>query len=284
MANAVITGATQEGATPNGASIIGTNPPRANIQARVDSAVEGISFSGLQKPDVQDALKKMGCQESKQRQFKANADGGTGPALISFDDGVGTYQITSGKPLVNSPWVAYDWKGNVDAGAQVYSSKTGSAKKYPSSLRTKAEYKTFISETVNPIRCRALLNPIGLTPVAKEPIETYVERCLAALGPIAGDAPAADFTKVNPIGSTPVNQLLEDGVRGYNGFAGPNLYGLVLHEFRPDRDFLAAVPDSDLATLPSNTAIWQRVPVTDRGTSGDPNYVANVTSRSATCN
>jgi hypothetical protein len=283
-AKAVLTGATLEGGTPNGAAIIGTNPPRANIQARVDLAVDGISFSGLQKADVQDALKKMGCQESRQRQFKANADGGTGPALISFDDGVGTYQITSDKPLVNNPSVAYDWRANVDTGAQVYSSKAAVAKRYPSLLRARAEYKMFISETVNPARCDGLLNPIGLTPVPKQPVETYVERCKAGLGPIAGDAPAADFTKVNPIGSAPVNQLLEDGVRGYNGFAGPKLFELALHEFRPDSNFLVALPDVDLPTLPSNTAIWQRVPPSDRGSSGDPNYVANVTSKSATCN
>jgi hypothetical protein len=48
--------------------------------------------------------------------------------------------------------------------------------------------------------------------------------------------------------------------------------------------FLASVPDDELDTLSTNSDIWQRIPASDRGSKGDPNYVANVTSQQATCN
>ena len=77
--------------------------------------------------------------------------------------------------------------------------------------------------------------------------------------------------------------LLEDGVRGYNGYGTKTLYGVALREFRPDINFLKNLPDSSLAGLATNTAIWERVPVADRGTSGDPDYVNRVTQRQPSC-
>ncbi len=68
------------------------------------------------------------------------------------------------------------------------------------------------------------------------------------------------------------DQLELDTIRGFNGFAGG------LHEFRVRRD---TTPDRLLvvtidASRTRGTAEWERVPVTERGTSGDPNYVNNV--------
>ncbi len=283
-AKAVVDGVTLNAASPEGAVINGTNPPRTSIQSRVDLAVDGTGFSGLRKADVKDAVKRIGCQESRQRQFKAAADGGTGPGLISPDNGVGAYQITSGNPIVKDPPIIYDWRKNTDAGTTIFSSKTTFSKQYPGLLQSKDKYKAYISEKINKGRCMRGLDPIGLPPVAKKPKDTYSERCMASLTLIPGDAPAANFTKINLLGATPVNQLLEDGVRGYNGFAGPKLFELPLHEFQPDEDFLLTVPDGDLDTLSTNSDIWLRVPVSDRGSSGDPNYVGNVTSQQATCN
>jgi hypothetical protein len=283
-AKAVVSAVTLTATSPEGAIIDGTNPPRASIQSRVDMAVDGNGFSGLRKVDVKDAVKRIGCQESKQRQFKAAADGGTGPGLISPDNGVGAYQITSGNPIVKDPPIVYDWRKNTDAGTTIFSSKTADSNRYPGSLRSSTDYRIYISETINPDRCARGLDPIGLPPVAKKPKDTYSERCMASLILIPGDPPAANFTKINLLGTTPVNQLLEDGVRGYNGFAGPKLFGLFLHEFQPDENFLKTAPDSDLDTLPKDSDIWQRVPVSNRGSKGDPNYVSNVTSQQATCN
>ena len=68
------------------------------------------------------------------------------------------------------------------------------------------------------------------------------------------------------------DQLELDTIRGFNGFAGG------LHEFRVRRD---TTPDRLLVvTLDASgtrgTAEWERVPVAERGASGDPNYVNNV--------
>jgi hypothetical protein len=115
-----------------------------------------------------------------------------------------------------------------------------------------------ITGTVNPIRTMNGLAAITITP-----------------------APA--FTTAGVIGSTPPDELLEDATRGYNGYGGPSLYGHVLHEFEPDLNFLETVPNSQLPRLGTNPLVWMRVPVSARGTSGDPNYVADVTAESPQC-
>jgi hypothetical protein len=104
------------------------------------------------------------------------------------------------------------------------------------------------------------------------------------LKPIPLPPPAPAFSKTGVIGSSPSNQLLEDAVRGYNGFGGPKLFGLVLHEFAPDAQFLLNVPDTDLPGLSTNSNVYRRVDVTERGSAGEPNYVSIVTNRSPTCN
>lgn len=68
------------------------------------------------------------------------------------------------------------------------------------------------------------------------------------------------------------DQLQLDTIRGFNGFAGG------LHEFRVRRDTTAdrllVVTIDGSGTR--GTAEWERVPVNERGTAGDPNYVNNV--------
>lgn len=272
------------GATSPSLAIYGTNPQRTQIQDRVDTAVDARTFSGLSKGDVKDAMKRMACRESRQVQFRGQADGGIGPALISPDNGTGIFQITSGDPIVNKPAVVYDWRANVDAGATTFAEKAKFARGYPALLRNSAQYKKYVSETINPARCTSGLQPIGLPSVPPDPANTFAARCLGRLTTIPGNPPAPDFPSGGMIGSNPINMLLEDGVRGYNGFAGPSLYGSVLHEFRPDVDFLTSASNALLANLGTNTAVWHRVPIADRGNSGDPNYVGNVTVRTTACN
>jgi hypothetical protein len=76
------------------------------------------------------------------------------------------------------------------------------------------------------------------------------------------------------------NQLLEDTTRGYNGYGGTSRYRGLLREFKPDLVILTTVPSAQVATINNNPLVWTRVSVTDRGTSGNPNYVANVTALS----
>ena len=271
------------GTTSPTLAIHGTNPQRTSIHSRVDAAVDVRSFSGLAGGDVKDTLKRMACQESTQKQFTGARDGGTGPVLVSFDNGVGIFQLTSGDPLATKPSIAFDWRSNVDDGASVFSSKVKVSKSYSASLRKNAAYKRFISETINQGRCMGGFQPVGLPAVPKNPADTYIDRCLASLTDIPTDAPAADFTASGLLGANVVDMLLEDGVRGYNGYGGNKLYGVALREFRPDSDFLLTLPDNSLPTLSTNTSIWQRVPVSERGTAGDPDYVGKVTLKQPTC-
>lgn len=66
------------------------------------------------------------------------------------------------------------------------------------------------------------------------------------------------------------DQLELDTIRGFNGFAGG------LHEFRVRLDARGLLVVSLDASGRSGTAEWEQVPVADRGSSGDPNYVNNV--------
>ena len=68
-------------------------------------------------------------------------------------------------------------------------------------------YSDFVQNTVNPQRIVMGLLPIPLPP------------------------PAPAFSTAGMLGAGPPNQLLEDAVRGYNGYAGPKLFGNLLHEF-----------------------------------------------------
>lgn len=66
------------------------------------------------------------------------------------------------------------------------------------------------------------------------------------------------------------DQLELDTIRGFNGFAGG------LHEFRVRLDARGLLVVTLDAAGRNGVAEWERVPVTDRGSSGDPNYVNNV--------
>lgn len=64
-------------------------------------------------------------------------------------------------------------------------------------------------------------------------------------------------------------ELALDTIRGFNGYAGG------LHEFRVRRvNGTLAVTLDDTGTR--GTAEWERVPVNERGTRGDPNYVHHI--------
>ena len=223
----------------------------------------------------------MACQESQrgtrlgQRQFDADANGGIGLPIISPDNGVGIFQITSTNRCAEEGLfekcadVIFNWRENVEEGVESYKDKVEIAKSYPGRLRAAQGYRDFIRDVVNPRRQAAGLRPIRF-------------------------APAPHFTTRGPIGSEPPNQLLEDGVRGYNGFAGSLILegvliegaggrAVALHEFRPNVNFLATVPDNEVPRLHTDPRVWEHVPPTDRPARGEPNYVRLVTSRSPQC-
>lgn len=258
-ATATVNGRSLTGETPAGLKIDGANPQRSTIQAYID----GLSLGGhgLNNADVADVFKRMACQESLgQRQFNAAANGGVGPALISFDDGVGLLQITNNpcEPFRGCPDVIFSWQENADAARRVLRDRIAFAAGYPGRLSKLQEYQNFISNTINP------------------------QRVAAGRSPIKG-APTANFTTNGAFGSNPPNQLLEDGVRGYNGWAGVTEFGSVLHEFAPDTNFLVNATDAQLRGLNNNPAFWLRVPVDKRPGVGDPDYINNLKAKSPQC-
>lgn len=260
-ASATVEGEILEGETGDGLRVEGTNPQRLEIQREIENGV-GAGTQGLAGGDVSDALQRMACQENRQRQFTAPPNGGIGPVTISFDDGVGIFQITltnnCPNPFNDCHQVFFDWRANVAEGIANFRSKVGPARRYPGALRgPSSTYAEFIRSTINPMRRAQGLRPLP-------------------------GIPAPPFSTGGLLGDAPPNQLLEDAVRGVNGFAG-TLFGLVLHEFAPDTDFLLQVPNAELPGLNTDSRVWRRVPAAERPNSGDRDYVANVTGHSPEC-
>lgn len=283
-ATATVNGQPLTASTPSDLVIDGTNPQRSAIQSAIITQVPSHSFYGLQNGNVDDVVQRIACRESGQIQFDAAANGGQGTPYVASDNGIGIMQITQRSPdlFVTKPEVVFDWQTNTTLGVTTYQTKVKSALAYPASLRNDNDvtdpdsYQYYITHTINPARVVAGLMPITILP-------------------------APNFTTAGNLGSNPPNQLLEDGVRGYNGFAGTPVFDTnVLHEFIPNATFLMTVPNAQLSTLSTNPNVWARVcsvpgagllygPVnssncsTARGTSGDPVYVNNVAANPPLC-
>lgn len=166
--------------------------------------------------------------------------------------------MTVRTPFVNCREVLFDWRQNVGEGIDSLEDKAGSARRYPNRLKRAQAFRDYLRDVINP------------------------QRLAAGLSPIRG-FPVPPLSNEGLLGAEPPNQLLQDAVRGYNGFAGQR-FGEVLHEFAPDVDFLLTLPDDQLRGLNRNPAFWERVPAGDRpqGT-GEPTYVLEVIGRTATC-
>jgi hypothetical protein len=78
-------------------------------------------------------------------------------------------------------------------------------------------------------------------------------------------------------------QVEDDAIRAFNGYGGNrDQFGLPLHEFRLQMTGAGLQLVIDEVTLTA-TAAWERVPVADRGRSGDPDYVNHVRAASPSC-
>jgi len=254
-ATASVNGVQISGTTDPGLEVVGTNPDRSTIEAIIDQGSYAVG-NGLSASDVSDALKRIACQESTQEEFF-----GTGLPIISSDNGVGLFQITSCPcdPFQACRNVMFDWINNVQEGTMCLSQKAGPANGYPAALRFDPQYISYIKYTINPKRLAA----------GRRPIDT------------SKGAPAPGFTATGlleyPLVEHPPNQLLEDAVRGYNGFSGHYL-DTHLHEFVPDAMFLQNASIPQLAT----PLVWKRVPAAMRPTGGA--YVADVAAHDPGCN
>lgn len=259
---ATVDGEELTGELPPGVTVEGTNPARSAIQSSIDDQTPANGFPRLAAGDLRDALKRMACQESGQRQFRAAANGGIGFPCISFDDGVGIFQITFTNRcedlFADCRQEIFHWRENVAEGIANLRDKSGVARRYPNLLRGTQEYRDYLRDEVNPQRVAAGLRPIPGFPV-----------------------PA--FSNEGMLGAEPPNQLLEDSVRGFNGFAGM-LFGQVLHEFAPDVELLTTVPDNELPGLNRNPDFWRRVDAAERPqNTGEPDYVNRVIGQSPAC-
>jgi hypothetical protein len=73
-----------------------TNPQRTAIQSNIITQASSLSFSGLQRANVEDVAQRIACRESGQIQFQARANGGQGPPCVEPDNDIGIMQIHSG--------------------------------------------------------------------------------------------------------------------------------------------------------------------------------------------
>ena len=101
------------------------------------------------------------------------------------------------------------------------------------------------------------------------------DRAKHRLSAVALTLPDFTWTGFN-VAPSALGQLELDTIRGYNGWAGKDKFGLELHEFRVAID-AHGLPVVDLdASGTTGKVQWERVPAADRPKVGDPNYVANV--------
>lgn len=243
--------------------IVGQNPLQSTVLSYADSLILR-SVRGVPVQDIQDCFHRILRQESLQHQlvqFDANPNGGTGDPVVSFDNGVGISQVTKNDNQGHSMFSAsafWNWQANLMLGWQQLQSKLKTGYGYPAQLRGSANYHNFIKQVVNPKRQSNGLKPISGFPVPP-------------------------FTDGGMIGEQPPNQLLEDAVRGYNGYAGSTelggitIFGSFLHEFVPDENYLETLPSSALKNLGNDPNFWRRVDPSERPPNiGDPDYVENV--------
>jgi hypothetical protein len=188
-------------------------------------------------------LQRIAAHESTQRQFRADRNGGIGNCpLMSADraGGVGLFQITNPAPTEDEHW---DWLANIRRGIAIFNEKQRIARNYPAQVRRSQGFGDLV-------RRYNLANP----PTADSPT-----------------------ISVDLLPDFDANQLELDSIRGYNGWAGRDLFRLPLHEFRVPVD-----PDGNLVvntdmTTGIQSIVWERVPAADRPqNTGDPNYVDHV--------
>jgi hypothetical protein len=216
---------------------------------RIQGTNPSRSTIGAALPD--DTHRKIACAESSMRQFvRAPADGGAWYPYFSSDRllGVGICQLTRPTPTDDQVW---NWKENVNAGIKLYKQKRGVARRYPSLVAKSSKFLALVNK--------------------------YNNWRKASDAPIAAGLTAAPVTVTVPEFSA--DQLEDDTIRGFNGWAGRDAFGNVLHEFRiqvDDNRNLVVSGDSASGVV---AACWERVPVADRPGAGDPHYIDSVKKR-----
>ena len=226
-----------------------------------DDKVEGVDVRGTNPPNASiharmphDTLARIACQESRFRQYNAAAGGGMAKCpLFSADNlgGAGVMQITRPAPTRDE---VFDWRANVDRGIAIFGQKATSAGNYAGRLAGSAGFQNLVAQ-FNQARQAMHLPAITIT------VPAFT---------------SGDF-------DSNLMQLERDSIRGYNGWGGPRFLGLELHEYRLQLDAAGNLVVAVNEAAHTGAAQWEEVPVADRGTFGDPNYVSNVLGRTPTC-
>jgi peptidoglycan hydrolase-like protein with peptidoglycan-binding domain len=194
-------------------------------------------------------LRRMALRESGGgKQFAAAADGGVSACPLWSGDrlgGVGIFQITAPDPPTDDE--VWNWRSNVAGGIRIFNEKIAQARGYPARVQNTARFRQLVAAFNASRRAKGL----------------------PALTIIVPRFTTGDF-------DDNLQQLELDAIRGFNGFAGNDGFGLELHEFRLAVDGgVLRVANINEQTL-KGEAVWLRVPVADRPKSGDPKYVTNV--------
>ncbi|MGA9509363.1 MAG: hypothetical protein WBV55_12170 [Candidatus Sulfotelmatobacter sp.] len=213
---------------------------------RYEKTIKGLKIRGVNPTRHEinaacgvEALQKICCHESRRRQFDAAAEEGVSDCPLFSGDGLGGVGLMQITNPAPTDDDHWDWRANISHGVQVFNSKRVTAKRYPGRVRGSAEFRELVR------RFNAGRNP---------PVNVVLP----------------DFTPA---------QLELDTIRGYNGWAGRDAFGQVLHEFRVPLD---AQGNLQVNVDAANRGViaWEQVPAADRphgpGNWGDPNYVANV--------
>jgi hypothetical protein len=185
------------------------------------------------------ALQKIARQESRRCQFDAAAETGVSDCPLFSGDGLGGVGLMQITNPAPTDDDHWDWRANITHGTQIFNSKRPTASQYPAAVRGSAAFR----------QLRDRFN-VGRNP----PVNIVLP----------------DFSPA---------QLELDMIRGYNGWAGRDAFGHVLHEFRVPLDAQGNL-QVNVDTANRGVIVWEQVPAQDRphgaGTWGDPNYVANV--------
>lgn len=208
-----------------------------------NATTNGLHIRGVNPPheEVNTAcgsliVQKMVMHESGCRQFNAPRDGGVSECPLFSGDRLGGVGLFQITNPPPTPEDHWNWLANINHGLQILQQKQAVARAYPARVRNSAAFQALVQS----------FNAGRGTPA---------------------EIVLPDFTP---------QQLDLDMVRGYNGWAGKDAFGNVLHEFR--------VPVDNAGNLqvdvgPDNRGIiaWQEVPGADRPqNTGDPNYVFHV--------
>lgn len=227
---------------------------KANVAGReLSASTTGLKIAAMNpmrtaiQAALQDeTLQRIACHESRQRQFDAPPGAVARSPLWSGDNlgGVGIFQLTYPHPTDEEVW---NWKANVEAGRALLAEKRAAANSYANKITHKQKFKDMVKQ----------LN---------------ADRAILNLSPITVHVPP--FTTA---------QLDDDSIRAFNGYGtNRDQFGMALHEFRLVMDGSQLRVHVDEAHL-VGTVEWERVPVNQRGASGDPDYVNHVHHTSPNC-